>query len=64
VDDFLITIESKEKTKEDMRKIIKICIELGWKINFAKLDLTPERRKQFLGFVIDTKKELKLEIPY
>jgi hypothetical protein len=36
IDDFLIMAESLEKAQKDMRKVVELCTELGWKINFKK----------------------------
>lgn len=54
-----------EKCKAQMETTLKLFSDLGWKINFEKSDLTPSRRKLFLGFVVDTSgPEPMLKIPY
>jgi hypothetical protein len=47
-----------------MRKVVELCIKLGWKINFKKSDLVLAKKKQFLRFIINVEKEPKLRISY
>jgi len=65
VDDFIHpNIEDQIDSSKDY--ILRILKLLGWSVNIEKSSLTPETKKTFIGFVIDTAKcdnGIWLEIP-
>ena len=62
VDDFLI-LARPEHILRNRDFVVDTLSAIGWKINFAKSDLSPSYRKLFLGYVIDTAGEPCLEVP-
>jgi hypothetical protein len=64
MDDFLICSRSKEEAKKDVEAMLTVLTQLGWKINWGKFNFVPEQQKTFLGFIIDTTKELTLKVLY
>ena len=65
VDDF-IHPNPEDQIRSSRDYILQLLIRLGWSINIEKSSLTPETRKTFIGFVIDTAKRdsgIWLEIP-
>ena len=65
VDDFLLCAK-EDKICEHRDYLLHLLQQLGWTINYDKSSLTPDFKKQYIGFIIDTfKKEnaIWIEIP-
>ena len=54
LDDLLISGPSEASCIENTRALLQLCSRVGIWVNFAKSDLSPSQRKQFLGMVLDT----------
>ena len=65
VDDFAI-IDNTENIEHSVSYVLEVLKKLGFTINWKKSSLTPDTRKLFIGYVIDTDKSadgIWLEIP-
>lgn len=57
LDDFLLIGDTFQDVKRQLDRTLKILSRLGWQINWEKSSLVPSQTKQFLGIIIDSKKE-------
>ncbi|CAJ0966813.1 unnamed protein product [Ranitomeya imitator] len=60
LDDFLIIGNSAAHCMVQIKEVITTLERLEWKINLAKLRLTPELVQSFLGLVLDSTRQLCL----
>ena len=54
LDDWLILASSKALCSKHMDKILSMCQELGFQINWKKSELVPKQRFLYLGMTFDT----------
>ena len=58
VDDILIFGESPEQCREQLYRVARLLVDLGWHMNWAKSIVEPTQRITFLGIDLDTTEPL------
>ena len=58
LDDWLLQSPTKDQCLKDSEKLVKLVQELGWLINFQKLELVPTQKLDFLGYHFDLQRGL------
>tara|TARA_R110002050_G_scaffold11623_1_gene39052 strand:+ start:637 stop:1518 length:882 start_codon:yes stop_codon:yes gene_type:complete len=64
VDDFLILGQSRQECARHTQLVVSTLEDLGWHLNVEKSNFSPSQRTPFLGFVIDTRAQPRVYVPY
>lgn len=62
LDDWLCLGKTYNSCQINVQKTIEILVNLGFVINYEKSDLTPDKKCQYLGFILDSSK-MTIELP-